>query len=152
MKITVDANILFACLIRDSTTRKLFFNPALSLFAPGFIVDEFARHLAEVRKKPGLGDGELYRLVDKVLGQLVLVPDKDLKPFLPAAASLVDDPKDWLYISCALYENTSIWSHDLDFSTQKKDTNHFHKEANRHYGFGNGVVDKYKSINKRRKL
>ena len=120
MKITVDANILFACLIRDSTTRKLFFNPALSLFAPGFIVDEFARHLAEVRKKPGLGDGELYRLVDKVLGQLVLVPDKDLKPFLPAAASLVDDPKDWLYISCALYENTSIWSHDLGFGTQKR--------------------------------
>ena len=120
MKITVDANILFACLIKDSTTRRLFFNPALFLFAPEFIVDEFARHLAEVRKKPGLGDGELYRLVDKVLGQLVLVPDKDLKPFLPAATSLVDDPKDWLYISCALYENTIIWSHDLDFGTQKR--------------------------------
>ena len=120
MKITVDANILFACLIKDSTTRELFLNPALFLFAPEFIVDEFARHLVEVRKKSGLSNEELYRLVDKVLGQLVLLSDKDLKPFLPAAASLVDDPKDWLYISCALYENTIIWSHDLDFGTQKR--------------------------------
>ena len=120
MKITVDANILFACLTKDSTTRKLFFNPALVLFAPEFVVDEFARHLVEVRKKSGLDDEELYRLVSKVLGQLVLLPDKNLKPFLPAAASLVDDPKDWLYIACALYENTIIWSHDLDFSTQKR--------------------------------
>jgi predicted nucleic acid-binding protein len=120
MKITVDANMLFACLIKDSTTRKLFFNPALSLFAPEFIVDEFARHLAEVRKKSGLNNEEFYRLVDKILGQLILVPDKNLRPFLLAAASLVDDSKDWLYISCALYENTLIWSHDLDFSTQKR--------------------------------
>ncbi len=120
MKITVDANILFACLIKDSTTRKLFFNPALFLFAPEFIVDEFTHHLVEVRKKSGLSNEELYTLIDKVLGQLVLVPDKNLKPFLPAAASLVDDPKDWLYISCALYENTIIWSHDMDFGAQKR--------------------------------
>jgi predicted nucleic acid-binding protein len=120
MKITVDANILFACLIKDSTTRKLFFNPALVLFAPEFVVDEFARHLVEVRKKSGLDDEELYRLVSKVLDQLVLVPDKNLRPFLPAAASLIDDPKDWLYISCALREDTIIWSHDADFGTQKR--------------------------------
>jgi predicted nucleic acid-binding protein len=120
MKVTVDANILFACLIKDSTTRKLFFNPALSLFAPESIVAEFARHLVEIRKKSGLKDEELYRLVDSVLSQLVLVPDTDLKPFIPAAASLVNDPKDWLYISCALYKNTIIWSHDLDLSTQKR--------------------------------
>jgi predicted nucleic acid-binding protein len=120
MKITVDANILFACLIKDSTTRKLFFNPGLSIFAPEFIVDEFVHHLVEVRKKSGLSDEELHRLVDNVLNQLILVPDKVLKPFIPAAASLVDDPKDWLYVSCALYENTIIWSHDLDFGKQKR--------------------------------
>lgn len=120
MKVTVDANILFACLIKDSTTRKLFFNPALSLFAPEFIVDEFVHHLVEVKAKSGLSDDELYSLVEKVLGQLVFVSDKDLKPFLPAAASLVADPKDWLYISCALLEDTVIWSHDADFNTQKR--------------------------------
>ena len=120
MRVTVDANILFACLIKDSTTRKLFFNPALSLFAPEFIIDEFAHHLLEIRGKSGLSDDELYRLFEKVLGQLILVPDKSLRPFLPAAASLIDDPKDWLYISCALREDTLIWSHDAGFGTQKR--------------------------------
>ncbi|MDE1824765.1 MAG: hypothetical protein KGH61_01065 [Candidatus Micrarchaeota archaeon] len=120
MKVTVDANILFACLIKDSTTRKLFFNPALSLFAPEFIVEEFLHHLVEIRKKSALCDEELYRLVEKILDQLVLVPDKDLKPFLPAAASLVDDSKDWLYLSCALREDTIIWSHDTDLGAQKR--------------------------------
>ncbi len=39
---------------------------------------------------------------------------------LPVAASIIGDPKDWLCISCALYENTIIWSHDLDLGTQKR--------------------------------
>ena len=120
MRVTIDANILFACLIKDSTTRKLFFNPALFLFAPKFIVDEFVFHIKEIEEKSRLKEDELYRLISKVLGQLTLVSDKNLKPFLPAAASLVDDPKDWLYISCALRENTAIWSHDSDFSMQKR--------------------------------
>ncbi len=120
MRVTVDANILFACLIKDSTTRRLFFNPALFLFAPEFIVNEFVFHIKEIEKKSGLDEDELYRLAGKVLSQLTLISDKDLKSFLPAAASLVDDPKDWLYISCALRENTVIWSHDSDFGMQKR--------------------------------
>ena len=120
MKVTVDANVLFACLIKDSTTRKLFFNPALSLFAPEFIVEELLQHIIEIRGKSALGEEELHRLIAKVFGQLTLVPDRALKPFLPAAASLVKDPKDWLYLSCALHEDTLIWSNDNDFSEQKR--------------------------------
>ncbi len=120
MRVTVDVNILFACVIKNSATRKLFFNPALSLFAPEFIVDEFVRHIKGIEEKSGLKEDELYGLVDRVLGQLTLVSDKDLRPFLPAAASLVDDSEYWLYISCALRENTAIWSHDSDFGMQKR--------------------------------
>ncbi len=120
MKVTVDANVLFACLIKDSTTRKLFFNPALSLFAPEFIVDELIQHILEVQEKSGLPEKELHHLILKVFGQLTLVPDRDLKPFLPAAASLIKDPKDWLYLSCALQEDTIIWSNDNDFGQQKR--------------------------------
>ena len=48
------------------------------------------------------------------------MPDKDLKPFLNAAANLIADPKDWLYIACALHEDTVIWSNDNDFGSQKR--------------------------------
>ncbi len=120
MKATVDANILFACLIKDSTTRKILFNPTLSLFAPEFIVSELLAHVLEVQKKSGLREEELLRLIDKVFGQITLVSDKDLKPFLPAAASLINDSEDWMYISCALREDTVIWSNDNDFMPQKR--------------------------------
>ncbi len=120
MKVTVDANILFACLIKDSATRKLFFNPALSLYAPEYIADELLKHILEIRGKSGLSEEELSRLILKVFGQVTIVPDKDLKPFLPAAASLIKDSGDWLYLSCALYEDTAIWSNDNDFAPQRR--------------------------------
>ena len=120
MKVTVDAKVLFACLIKDSVTRRLFFNPALALFSPEFIVDELLRHVLEIKEKSGLGEEELYRLTEKVFGQIALIPDKDLTPFLPGAAALVKDPKDWLYVACALRSDTSIWSNDSDFGFQRR--------------------------------
>ncbi len=120
MRVTADANVLFACLIKDSVTRRLFFNPALSLFSPEFIVDGLLRHVLEIKGKSGLGDDELYRLTEKVFSQVELVPDSDLKPFLPGAAVLVADPKDWLYVACALRNNTVLWSNDNDFGFQRR--------------------------------
>ena len=120
MRVTVDANILFACLIKDSTTRRLVLNPTLTLFAPGFLKDELAAHIIEIKEKSGMDDEELLRMIQKVFAQVTFVPDKDLKPFLHAAASLIADQKDWLYLACALNEDTVIWSNDNDFGPQKR--------------------------------
>jgi predicted nucleic acid-binding protein len=120
MKLTIDANILFASLIRDSTTRKLIFNPVVSLFAPQFILEELLSHRPEIQKKSKLNDEELSDLVGRIVDQISVIADKELKPFLPAAASLSTDEKDWLYIACALREDTWIWSHDAGFAPQKR--------------------------------
>ena len=120
MRVTVDANILFACLIKDSTTRRLVLNPTLTLFAPEFLKDELAAHIIEIKEKSGMNDEELLRMVQKVFAQVTFVPDKDLKPFLHPAASLIADPKDWLYLACALHEDTVIWSNDNDFGPQRR--------------------------------
>lgn len=120
MKITIDANILFSCLIKDSQTRKLFFNPELSIFAPQFISEELIKYLPELRAKAKLSETEFLVLLDKIFRQIKIMPDKDLTPFLPAAASLIKDPKDWLYLACALSEDTIIWTNDKDFKTQSR--------------------------------
>ena len=120
MRVTVDANILFACLIRDSATRRLVLNPTLTLFAPEFLKDELAAHIIEIKEKSGMNDEELLRMIQMVFAQIAFVPDKDLKPFLHPAASLIADPKDWLYLACALHEDTTIWSNDNDFGSQKR--------------------------------
>ncbi len=120
MKVTIDANILFSCLIKDSQTRKLFFSPELSIFAPQFISEELIKYLPELRAKSKLSETEFLVLLDKIFGQIKIIPDKDLAPFLPAAASLLKDPKDLLYISCALSEDTIIWTNDKGFKVQSR--------------------------------
>ncbi len=51
MDLVVDANILFAAIIKDSTTRKLLFHKTLHLHAPDFLLEELAEYKDEILKK-----------------------------------------------------------------------------------------------------
>ena len=48
------------------------------------------------------------------------MPDEELGPFIHAASSLITDKKDWLYLACALYKDTFIWSNDKEFKNQRR--------------------------------
>ena len=50
MDLIVDANILFAALIKDSITMGFFFNRDFHLFAPEFLLEEFYKHKEEILK------------------------------------------------------------------------------------------------------
>ena len=120
MKLVVDANILFSAIIRNGMTRRLWFHPSASLSAPAFLLEEARRHRNEILAKFGGTEEEFDRLLALLAGQLVLVPDERLKPYLPAAASLSKDSKDWLYLACALCEDAELWSHDKGFLAQRR--------------------------------
>jgi predicted nucleic acid-binding protein len=120
MDITIDANILFACLIKDSDTRKLFFSPNFELYAPVFMLTELQKYFQLIKKKSGLSDLDFSNLVARILVQVTIVNDTELAPFVVAASSLTSDKKDWLYLACALYKNTVIWSNDKEFKNQKR--------------------------------
>ena len=120
MNITVDANILFACLIKDSDTRKLFFSPKFELYAPVFMLRELQKYFPIIKKKSGLSDFDFSNLVARVLVQITIIDDSNLSPFVVAAASLIKDKKDWLYLACALYKDTVIWSNDKGFKNQSR--------------------------------
>jgi predicted nucleic acid-binding protein len=63
---------------------------------------------------------EFNQLLELTTSQLILVSDAELKPYLPAAASLINDSKDWLYLACALKENAILWSNDKEFKKQTR--------------------------------
>jgi len=44
LKLVVDANILFASLIKDSLTAELLVSDKLNLYAPEFLFDEFIKY------------------------------------------------------------------------------------------------------------
>lgn len=120
MKATVDANIFFASLIREGNTRRLWFNTAIRLFAPEYIIREFLKHKQTIIKKSGADPRAFEQLVEKTLRPLTLVPDAELAPFLLAAQTLTQDPYDIYYFACALKENTIVWSNDKHFQQQHR--------------------------------
>ena len=73
-----------------------------------------------MEKKSRLNKTEFWLLSEKLLSQIHFVEDQELKPYLPAAATLSTDPKDWLYIACALKEDTIIWSNDKGMKNQQR--------------------------------
>ena len=44
MRLVIDANILFATLIKNSLTAKLLLNDKLKFYAPEFLFEEFAKY------------------------------------------------------------------------------------------------------------
>ncbi|MDD5163225.1 MAG: PIN domain-containing protein [Candidatus ainarchaeum sp.] len=120
MKATVDANVFFSALLKKGETRRIWFNPEIELYAPAFILAEFRKYSGYLMKKSSLAEEDFFALAEKLFLQVSFVDDKELKPFLPAAASLSEDLKDWLYLACALKEDTIIWSEDKEFKKQNR--------------------------------
>ena len=96
------------------------FNPQAELIAPEFLLQEALKYEGELLKKYSGKREEFYKFFKTIIKQIRFVPDKDLKPYLPAAASLSTDSKDWLYLACALHSNATIWTHDKEFQKQKR--------------------------------
>jgi predicted nucleic acid-binding protein len=58
MKLVVDANILFAALIKEGSTAELLISDKLQLFAPEFLFTEFAKYEEFILKKTHRSDAE----------------------------------------------------------------------------------------------
>ncbi len=120
MKVAVDANILFSCLIKGGLTRKIWLSPVLVLYSPAFILQELEKYRPLLLKKYGGPEEEFIILMDKLLRVVRFVPDSELVAFIPAASTLMADKKDIFYLACALKEGTVLWSNDKGFKHQKR--------------------------------
>ncbi|MBU0635423.1 PIN domain-containing protein, partial [Candidatus Micrarchaeota archaeon] len=118
MKVTVDANILFSAMLKKGEIRRIWFNPQIELYAPRYLLIEFQKYQKFLKKKFAGTTEEFLLLFQKMVSQIYLIQDKELKPFLSASAFLSNDPKDWSYLACALKEETIIWSNDKEFKKQ----------------------------------
>ena len=51
MNLVIDANILFASLIKEGKTIELLLNPFFNLYAPEFLFEEFVKYKKEILLK-----------------------------------------------------------------------------------------------------
>ncbi|MFH1247426.1 MAG: PIN domain-containing protein [Candidatus Micrarchaeota archaeon] len=116
MKLVVDTNIVISAIIRDATTRKLLFHPALELYAPEYIFEELERNKAEVIQKAGISLSEFetfLRVVSKVVN---IVPKEAYSEYLEEAHQVIDYVPDEPFAAVAIaLGDCGIWSNDGHF-------------------------------------
>lgn len=112
MKLIIDANIIFAALIKQGTTGELIFSDKLQLFAPEFLFEEFLKYEDYIIKKTHRSKDEFNQFLNILKEQITIVSKEIIKPFLKQADKFSPDPKDTIYLALALSLKASIWSND----------------------------------------
>jgi len=122
MILVVDANILFAALIKSGFTKTLLLISDYSFFAPEFSITEFKKHLPELEKKTGLSKEELKKILDDLIetAEIKLIPFEEFKYKTKLAKSISPDIDDVAYFALALHLNCAIWSNDKEMKKQNK--------------------------------
>ncbi len=120
MKVTIDANVFFSALIKDGFTRSLMIKSDFTLYAPTFILIEINKYESYLLQKSKLDVQTFNEVKETLLRRITLVSGEALKPYLIPASTLISDEKDWIYLACALKENTIIWSDDPDLKEQNR--------------------------------
>ena len=133
MDLIIDANILFAALIKDSTTLDLMFSDNVHLFAPEFLLFEFLKHKEEILKKTKRTEKEFNELFIILESLIKIIPKEDFINFIKKAKEISPDEDDVSYFALALKLNIPIWSNDKKLKEQELIKIYSTEEINRLY-------------------
>ena len=78
MKLVVDANVLFASMIKESFTAELLLSDKLSLFAPEFLFDEFKKYEVYILEKTNRSKEDFEQFLDILMEVIEIVPQNIL--------------------------------------------------------------------------
>jgi len=120
MDLVVDANIVFAALIKDSFSYYLLFSGRFHLFTPEYIFTELETHKEKILAKTKRTTEEFYRLLEILKRRIIVVPLEELTEYVEKAEKISPDPGDMAYFALALKFNCPIWSNDKKLKQQNK--------------------------------
>ena len=75
IKLVIDANILFAALIKNSKTAELMLEKQIALFAPEFLIEEFGKYRSIILRKMHRTEDEFNRFL-KILRRRIRIIKK----------------------------------------------------------------------------
>ncbi len=114
----MDANILFAALIKDSITAKLIFVDKLNLYSPEFILDEVKKHKSYLLNKTHRTEDEFNLILLIIASRINFIPIENTIPYLKEADKISPDLDDSIYFAAALNMDIPIWSNDKRLKDQ----------------------------------
>ena len=119
MDLVVDANILFAALIMESTTSELMLHEDIHLYAPEYLLEEFEKYRELILRKTNRNHNEFEIALDVFQRRIKLIPYEELKPFVKNAKEISPDIKDVPYVALAMALHIAIWSNDKDLKNKQ---------------------------------
>jgi putative PIN family toxin of toxin-antitoxin system len=120
LKLVLDANILFAALIKEGLTAELLISDKLHLFAPEFLFEEFSKYEALILQKMYRSPEDFRHFFALLKEQITIVPKEEITPFMDKVIKISPDPKDPLYLALAIALKANIWSNDKQLKQGQK--------------------------------
>jgi predicted nucleic acid-binding protein len=118
MDLIIDANILFAALIKDGVTAKLMFVDRLHLYAPEFLLEEFDKYRDEILKKTHRTSENFDEVLSELSARIHYVPMDEFHKLIKVAEEISPDENDSIYFALALKNGLPIWSNDVRLKKQ----------------------------------
>ena len=118
----MDANIVIAAFLRDSTVRRIMTLSLIDLLAPEFLNEEIRHHLPILRRRSGLSRGASVELLSTLRGSVTFVPAEALLPHWERASRAMApvDPADIADVAAALASRSDgVWSDDPHLKEQR---------------------------------
>lgn len=120
-RLVVDANIVIAAFLRDSTVRRLVGLSFLDLMAPEFLDEEVSKNLPELKRRARLARASAEEVLNQIKQFLIVIPhESTLTEWNRASAAMAGiDSTDVPYVAAALsIPCDGIWSDDSDMKKQ----------------------------------
>ena len=118
-RLIVDANILFAALIKDDKASELLFSDGFELFAPTFLLEEFENYKSLLLDKTKWDEQAFITLIGVLKRRITLLPATVIGKHLCEAEGISPDPKDTPYFAAAIAKKAMLWSNDKRLRTQQ---------------------------------
>ena len=119
MDIVVDANVLFASIIKHGPNARLMLDERLHMFAPEFLVEEFSKHESIILSKTKRSKEQFDEILSILEQIITFVPKEEFKEDLKFAKEISPDPDDATYLALALKLHCPIWSNDKQLKNQQ---------------------------------
>ena len=123
MPIVVDSNIIFASLIKKSTTRVILASSDIDFIVPEWVHSELREHIGELARKACVSEDEFEHFIEEIFQIVHTVPLDEYKGFLAKALEIMSDidPDDAPFLAVALATGAdAIWTNDAHFLKQER--------------------------------
>jgi len=120
LRLVIDANALFAALIKDGTSRKVLFAEGVEYLAPEGLMTAFTKHYEEIRAKTKGQKKDFDELCTLALGRVTIIKKEHYIDYVIPASRLTADKEDWQFLALALADGCDIWTSDKGFAGQKR--------------------------------